>query len=90
MRIPDHLIRNPSGTYAFCPRAPSDLQSVLRRKLIKQTLRASNLVSARLRAIIVASGYAHAYDLLRDQRHPAMDQRDNRQWDHQDEANYRL
>lgn len=68
MRIPHHLIRNPSGTYAFRQRVPSDLQSVLGRKLIKQTLRTSNLASARLRAIVLASGYAHAYDVLRDQR----------------------
>lgn len=68
MRIPHHLIRNPSGTYAFRQRVPSDLQSVLGLRLIKQTLRTSNLASARLRAIVLASGYAHAYDLLRDQR----------------------
>lgn len=68
MRIPHHLIRNPSGTYAFRQRVPSDLQSVLGRKLIKQTLRTANPASARLRAIVLASGYAHAYDVLRDRR----------------------
>ncbi|XGB23559.1 site-specific integrase [Streptomyces sp. II-2-2-2] len=68
MRIPHHLIRTPSGTYAFRQRVPSDLHVVIGRKLIKQTLRTTNLASARLRAIVLASGYAHAYDVLRDQR----------------------
>ncbi|MEL3954929.1 site-specific integrase [Stenotrophomonas bentonitica] len=68
MRIPHHLIRTASGTYAFRQRVPSDLHVVIGRKLIKQTLRTSNLASARLRAIVLASGYAHAYDVLRDQR----------------------
>jgi len=39
MRIPHHLIRTPSGTYAFRQRVPNDLQAVIGRKLIKQTLR---------------------------------------------------
>lgn len=47
---------------------PNDLQAVTGRKLIKQTLRTANLASARLRAIVLASGYAHAYDVLRDRR----------------------
>lgn len=65
MRIPHHLIRNPSGIYAFRQRVPSDLQSVLGRKFIKQPLRTLNLASARLREIVFASGFADAYDLLR-------------------------
>jgi len=65
MRIP---IRTPSGTYAFRQRVLSDLQIIIGRKLIKKTLRTSNLASAGLRAIVLASGYAHAYDLLRVQR----------------------
>jgi uncharacterized protein (DUF1778 family) len=68
MRIPHHLIRTPSGTYAFRQRVPSDLQAVTGCKLFKQTLRTANLASARLRAIVLASGYAHAYDVLRDRR----------------------
>lgn len=68
MRIPYHLIRTLSGTYAFRQRVPSDLHVVFGRKVIKQTLRTANVASARLRAIVVASGYVHAYDLLRDQR----------------------
>ncbi|WP_312329032.1 DUF6538 domain-containing protein [Stenotrophomonas sp.] len=76
MRIPHHLIRNPSGIYAFRQRVPSDLQSVLGRKFIKQTLRTSNLASARLRAIVLASGYGHAYDLLRDQREDRFSKKD--------------
>jgi len=38
MRIPHHLIRTTSGTYAFRQRVPSDLQVVIGRKLIKQKL----------------------------------------------------
>lgn len=68
MRIPHHLIRTASGTYAFRQRVTNDLQVVIGRKLIKRTLRTSNRASARLRAIVLASGYAHAYDPLRDQR----------------------
>jgi len=42
MRIPYYLIRAPSGTYAFRQRVPSDLQVVIGRKLIKQSLRTAN------------------------------------------------
>jgi hypothetical protein len=64
MRIPHHLIRTPSGTYAFRQRVPNDLQAVIGRKLIKQTLRTANLASARLRAIVLASVMTHRF-LLR-------------------------
>ncbi|WP_308669987.1 DUF6538 domain-containing protein [Xanthomonas arboricola] len=66
MRIPHHLIRTPSGTYAFRQSVPSDLQVVIGRKLIKQTFRTANLASARLRAIVLASGHCDCTIGLRD------------------------
>ncbi|WP_428849169.1 hypothetical protein [Xanthomonas arboricola] len=47
---------------------PSDLQVIIGRKVIKQTRRTANVASARLRAVVLASDYAHAYDVLRDRR----------------------
>ncbi|WP_333909491.1 DUF6538 domain-containing protein [Pseudoxanthomonas sp. JBR18] len=68
MRIPHHLIRSSSGHCSFRQRVPIDLQSVLGRKVIKHTLHTKELPSARLRALMLASGYAQAFDVLRDRR----------------------
>ncbi|WP_425522246.1 DUF6538 domain-containing protein, partial [Xanthomonas citri] len=68
MRIPHHLVRSSSGHWSFRQRVPIDLQSVLGRKVIKHTLHTKELPSARLRALMLASGYAQAFDVLRDRR----------------------
>lgn len=68
MRIPHHLTRSPTGHWAFRQRVPVDLQRVLDRKVIKRTLHTSELASARLRALLLAAGYAQAFDVLRDRR----------------------
>ncbi|MCE4313375.1 site-specific integrase [Xanthomonas hortorum pv. vitians] len=68
MRIPHHLVRSPTGHWAFRQRVPVDLQRVLDQKVIKRTLHTSELASARLRALLLAAGYAQAFDVLRDRR----------------------
>ncbi|WP_045760751.1 site-specific integrase [Xanthomonas albilineans] len=68
MRIPHHLVRSSSGYWSFRQRVPTDLQKVLGRKIIKHTLHTKELPSARLRALMLASGYAQAFDVLRDRR----------------------
>ncbi|MBB4606512.1 integrase [Xanthomonas arboricola] len=68
MRIPHHLVRSSSGHWSFRQRVPVDLQKVLGREVIKHTLHTKELPSARLRALMLASGYAQAFDVLRDRR----------------------
>jgi integrase len=68
MRIPHHLTRAPSGRWSFRQRVPADLQAVLGRRLLKRTLQTSDLSEARLRALLLADGYARAFDVLREQR----------------------
>ncbi|KFA31250.1 site-specific integrase [Xanthomonas vasicola] len=68
MRIPHHLVRSSSGHWSFRQRVPTDLQKVLGRKVIKHTLHTKELPSARLRALMLAAGYAQAFDVLRDRR----------------------
>ena len=68
MRIPHHLVRSSSGLWSFRQRVPADLQELLERRLIKRTLRTSDLGEARLRALLLASRYAQAFIKLRDRR----------------------
>lgn len=69
MRIPNYLTRSPaSGRWSFRQRVPSDLQNVLDRRVIKRTLRTGDLPEARLRAVVLAAGYARFFTLLREQR----------------------
>jgi len=68
MRIPHHLSRSPSGRWAFRQRVPSDLQGILGCRLLKRSLRTADLLEARVRAVMLAAGYARLFSLLRDQR----------------------
>lgn len=68
MRIPHHLTRSATGLWSFRHRVPADLQELLERRLIKRTLRTSDLGEARLRALLLASRYAQAFIKLRDRR----------------------
>lgn len=68
MRIPHHLTRSVSGLWSFRQRVPADLQHLIGRRVIKRTLRTNDLGEARLRALLLASGYAQAFATLRDRR----------------------
>lgn len=68
MRIPHHLLRSPSGCWAFRQRVPADLQGILGCRLLKRSLRTADLPEARVRAVLLAGGYARLFGLLRDQR----------------------
>ena len=68
MRIPHHLVRSPTGVWSFRQRVPTDLQATLGRRIFKKTLRTAELSEARLRALMLASRYAQAFTVLREQR----------------------
>jgi hypothetical protein len=48
----------------------------LGRKIVKHSLHTKELPSARLRALILASGYAQAFDVLRDRRVDRLSKKD--------------
>ncbi|MFL7957694.1 DUF6538 domain-containing protein [Xanthomonas vasicola] len=48
MRIPHHLIRSASGRWSFRQRVPLDLQARLGRRVIKRTLRTTELRQAQI------------------------------------------
>ncbi len=65
MRIPHHLVRSSSGLWSFRQRVPTDLHDLLGQRTLKRTLRTYALPEARLRALVLASRYAQAFDALR-------------------------
>jgi hypothetical protein len=67
MRIPHHLTRSPTCVWSFRQRVPADLQATLGRRIFKKTLRTAELPQARLRALVLASRYAQALTVLREQ-----------------------
>ncbi|MFL7995416.1 DUF6538 domain-containing protein, partial [Xanthomonas vasicola] len=68
MRIPHHLSRAPSGLWSFRQRVPVDLQPVVGRQTFKRTLQTCDMKDARMRALVLASGYARAFTVLRERR----------------------
>ncbi|WP_446645346.1 DUF6538 domain-containing protein [Xanthomonas citri pv. bilvae] len=68
MRIPHHLSRAPSGLWSFRQRVPVDLQSVVGRQTFKRTLQTCDMKDARMRALVLAAGYAQAFTVLRERR----------------------
>ncbi|TAA10889.1 site-specific integrase [Pseudoxanthomonas winnipegensis] len=65
MRIPHHLVRSPSGRWSFRQRVPQDLQAKLGKRVIKRTLRTTELRQAQLQAIGLASSYAQIFNAVR-------------------------
>ncbi|MBV6804637.1 DUF6538 domain-containing protein [Xanthomonas axonopodis pv. fascicularis] len=65
MRIPHHLIRSSSGRWSFRQRVPLDLQARLGRRVIKRTLRTTELRQAQIQAIRLASSYAQVFNAVR-------------------------
>lgn len=65
MRIPHHLIRSASGRWSFRQRVPLDLQARLGRRVIKRTLRTTELRQAQIQAIRLASSYAQVFNAVR-------------------------
>ncbi|MBW8852623.1 MAG: tyrosine-type recombinase/integrase [Xanthomonadales bacterium] len=76
MRIPHHLVRSPTGVWSFRQRVPTDLQTTLGRRIFKKTLRTAELSEARLRALMLASRYAQAFTVLREQRVDKLSKKD--------------
>ncbi|HHA2468191.1 DUF6538 domain-containing protein [Stenotrophomonas maltophilia] len=66
MRIPHNLVLAASGHYSFRQRVPGDLHAVVGLRLIKRALNTADTSCARMRATVLASSYAQAYDLLRE------------------------
>ncbi|EKT4074182.1 site-specific integrase [Stenotrophomonas maltophilia] len=66
MRIPHNLVRAASGNFSFRQRVPGDLHAVVGLRLIKRALNTADTSCARMRATVLASSYAQAYDLLRE------------------------
>lgn len=58
----------PVGRWAFRQRVPADLQGIPGCRPLKRSLRTADLPEARLRAVLLAAGYARLFSLLRDQR----------------------
>jgi|GEM_PF-4110714 len=67
MRIPHHLVRSPSGRWSFRQRVPKDLQAKLaqRQRVIKRTLRTTELRQAQVQAIGLAASYAQVFNAVR-------------------------
>ncbi|MEI2429075.1 site-specific integrase [Lysobacter yananisis] len=65
MRIPHHLVRSSTGLWSFRQRVPTDLHFVVGRRIIKRTLRTTDLRQAQVNALALADGYAQAFTLLR-------------------------
>jgi uncharacterized protein (DUF1778 family) len=47
---------------------PVDLQSVVGRQTFKRTLQTCDMKDARMRALVLAAGYAQAFTVLRERR----------------------
>lgn len=65
MRIPHHLVRSSSGRWSFRQRVPQDLQAKLGQRVIKRTLRTTELRQAQVQAIGLASSYAQVFNAVR-------------------------
>ena len=61
MRIPHYLTRAPSGRYTFRLLIPRHLRDTLGRKVIKHSLRTTDLATARATALVLASRYARIF-----------------------------
>lgn len=68
MRVPHYLTRARSGLFSFRLRVPVDLVPLVGVRLLKRTLRTDHLPTARARAIVMAAGYAQAFDAMRTAR----------------------
>lgn len=66
MRIPHHLTRSATGLWSFRQRVPVDLHAVLRRRIIKRSLRTHDLRHAQAQALALMARYAHAFAMARD------------------------
>ncbi len=67
-RVPHHFVRSSSGHCSFRQRVTVELRSVLGWKVIKHALHMKELIGVRLGVLILASGYAQCFDVLRDRR----------------------
>lgn len=66
IRIPHNLVRAASAHYSFRQRVPGDLHAVVGFTLIKRALNTADTSCVRMRATVLATSYAQAYDLLRE------------------------